>query len=96
MRDPVLRLVGWDRWPLCTGASAGSGSPRQAWACVRPAAAGLKKVCWGLDKPRQPRGGWKGAAGASPDVCWGGWGVARVGCGAGGGGGCGVGVVVAG
>ena len=56
-----------------------------------------------MDKPRQPRGGWKGPAGASPDVCWGGvewarvgWGVARVGCGAGGGGGCGVGVVVAG
>lgn len=34
-----------------------------------------------MDKPRQPRGGWKGAAGASPDVCWGGVEWARVGWG---------------
>ena len=73
MRDPVLRLV-----PLQAPQPA-RDHPGKPGPGVKPAAAGLKKVCWGLDKPRQPRGGWKGPAGASPDVCWGGVEWARVG-----------------
>ena len=83
MRDPVLQLVPrvGTRGRCVQAPQPARDHPGKPGPGVKPAAAGLKKVCWGLDKPRQPRGGWKGPAGASPDVCWGGVEWARVGWG---------------
>lgn len=62
MRDPVLRLVPrvGTRGRCVQAPQPARDHPGKPGPGVKPAAAGLKKVCWGLDKPRQPRGGRKG------------------------------------